>query len=183
MASYLDGLNDFCRTYDFATSIIESSLALWQRYPGMKIDTPLTDPPHSVALYANGSWEVLSKSQVSLINNAVILQIPTLDFLNLDNIMNHTGITEREYLRRSFEMGQEALILEIKKSLPHDATDGFTTYCKATFDVTPVQDLWQVHLQHPKLEDILVLGYFASSAEARQSTMEEIERRYTNARK
>jgi hypothetical protein len=183
MTSYVETLHDFCRTYDFVTSIIESSLALWQEYPGMKIDIPLADPPHSVALYADGTWEVLSKSKVCLVNDAVILHIPTLDFFNLDNFMNHTGITEREYLMNVFDTAQETLIVEIIESLPHDAKDGFTTYCKATFEVIPVQNLWLVHLQHPKVEDTLVLGHFASSSEARQKTMVEIERIYTNARK
>ena len=68
MTSYADGLHDFCRTYAFRSSVIESSLALWQEYPGMKIDTPLANPPHSVALYGNGSWEVLFKTNLSLIN-------------------------------------------------------------------------------------------------------------------
>ena len=181
MTSYADGLHDFCRTYAFRSSVIESSLAVWQEYPGMKIDTPLANPPHSVALYANGSWEVLFKTNLSLINNAVILHIPTLDLLNLGNFMNHTGITEREYLRDLFETAQETIIIEIKKSLPHDAKDGFTTYCKATFEVNSVQDLWRVHLHHPKLKDTLILGYFVSAAEARQMTMVEIEKIYTNA--
>lgn len=117
MTSYSEALNQFCESEDCKKAILEYSLALWQEYPGMKMDSPLVDPPHGVVLYANGSWKVLSKSDIHLNHDGILLHFPILDLLNLANILNHTGATEREYLSDQFDEVQDTLIAEMKKSL------------------------------------------------------------------